>query len=428
MISVHRAICIVVWLVGCTAHSRSTERNRSLIVGGGIVQRGTFPAFSVSAGPKTCGGALIHKDMVLTAAHCQRQSVFSAGIRIGVWNRTDPDDGKLHVVEKELAHPGFNSFTNDNDVMLLKLSSPVELVQPVSVVETFDEPLEPSEQLSVFGMGARAEGGLLSPLLTQAVVHLLPDDCNGEYRGLFNASNMFCAGYDGKDSCQGDSGGPVISTSWTGAEVIVGIVSWGEGCARKGKPGVYTRVASFRTWINLMVCSYSDFPSSEFCGTNAGNQESAELEDNYLLRARLSISLDDCPSETSWELIEDGSGNEPDKVVLSGPSYLPDSNSIWDEFCLIRFGRNYSFYMKDSFGDGFHGSFNLSAVTLQGKELVLAQGSKLVFSKRISFSFSTPTQSSWRAEDHLLVDESSAAIARLAVFVLTTAVILLVCC
>ncbi|KAK1876246.1 Coagulation factor X [Dissostichus eleginoides] len=68
------------------------------------------------------------------------------------------------------------------------------------------------------------------------------------------STNMFCAGYDtiAKDSCQGDSGGPHV-TRYGNTYFITGIVSWGEGCARKGKYGVYTQVSKYIRWINIAM-------------------------------------------------------------------------------------------------------------------------------------------------------------------------------
>lgn len=75
------------------------------------------------------------------------------------------------------------------------------------------------------------------------------NECNEDYEGDITP-DMICAGVPegGKDSCQGDSGGPVVLNG-----NLVGIVSWGDGCARAGYPGVYTNVAYFLDWINQTV-------------------------------------------------------------------------------------------------------------------------------------------------------------------------------
>ena len=68
--------------------------------------------------------------------------------------------------------------------------------------------------------------------------------------GYLMRDNMICAGEAGKDSCSGDSGGPLVCPlGQEGAKVLAGVTSWGQGCGRPGKPGVYTEIAYFRDWI-----------------------------------------------------------------------------------------------------------------------------------------------------------------------------------
>jgi secreted trypsin-like serine protease len=98
----------------------------------------------------------------------------------------------------------------------------------------------------VLGWGRVAEGGPPSRYLMAATVPVVADaDCATAYT-RFSADSMVCAGYPqgGVDTCQGDSGGPMIA-----AGLLVGIASWGDGCARPGKPGVYTRVARYADLI-----------------------------------------------------------------------------------------------------------------------------------------------------------------------------------
>jgi secreted trypsin-like serine protease len=123
-----------------------------------------------------------------------------------------------------------------------------------------DKGLGPGTPLEITGWGATSEGGQSSRVLLKASVPYAPNDaCNAPavYNGAIR-QGMMCAGRPdgGVDSCQGDSGGPLVWRSPDGP-VLVGVVSWGEGCARKLRYGVYARVADYRGWIESVVAGKS---------------------------------------------------------------------------------------------------------------------------------------------------------------------------
>uniref|UniRef100_A0A8C9MF63 Vitamin K-dependent protein C n=1 Tax=Serinus canaria TaxID=9135 RepID=A0A8C9MF63_SERCA len=122
----------------------------------------------------------------------------------------------MHTVDKIFVHSKFIFETYDNDIALLKLKEPIR----------FSE--------------------YIIPVLE--VPYVNRNTCK-QSTNLAITENMFCAGYDTeqKDACQGDSGGPHV-TRYKDTYFVTGIVSWGEGCARKGKYGVYTKLSRFLGW------------------------------------------------------------------------------------------------------------------------------------------------------------------------------------
>ncbi|CAG7647062.1 unnamed protein product [Allacma fusca] len=209
-----------------------------------------------------CGGTLINSRYILTASHCvDGQSAKYLKVRLheeDLSTTTENTQSYLEIpVEEIIMHPEYNRRTIDNDVALLKLKKEVTLsqdsvFQPVCIPAS-DGPTFESYNATVAGWGATSAGGSQSTVLRKVDVPIMSNiDCNTKtnYGGKIT-DNMLCAGYletGGKDSCQGDSGGPLIVDN-DGHNTLVGVVSWGYGCARPKSPGVYARVARFGDWI-----------------------------------------------------------------------------------------------------------------------------------------------------------------------------------
>jgi secreted trypsin-like serine protease len=213
------------------------------VVGGTRAAQGEFPFMvRLSMG---CGGALYTQQIVLTAAHCVGASGPTTSITAtaGVVDLQDP--ARISVRSTQvLRAPGYNG--NGKDWALIKLASPINLpTLAIATNATFN-----TGTFTVAGWGAAREGGSQQRFLLKAQVPFISDaQCRasgGSYSGLIAAEEI-CAGLPngGVDTCQGDSGGPMFRRDNNNAWIQVGIVSWGEGCARPGKPGVYTEVSTF---------------------------------------------------------------------------------------------------------------------------------------------------------------------------------------
>ncbi|XP_019868245.2 trypsin-1 isoform X2 [Aethina tumida] len=235
----------------------SNQENR--IVGGQATGINRYPwvARIVYDGRFHCGASLLSSDYVLTAAHCVRKLKRSKiRIILGDHDQSTTTDvpAKMRAVAAIIRHRNFDSDSYNHDIALLKLRKPVEFTKNIKPVclPTLSEPA--GKTGTVVGWGRTAEGGMLPNIVQEVEVPILTlAQCRAmKYRASRITSYMLCAGKGSMDSCQGDSGGPLLVHNKDKFE-IVGIVSWGVGCARPGYPGVYTRVSKYLNWIKYNV-------------------------------------------------------------------------------------------------------------------------------------------------------------------------------
>ena len=209
-------------------------------------------------GGYSCGASLIDEQWAMTAAHCtQGTAASSMEVRVhrhSTWaGDNEHSCAETIQIAEKFEHPNFNGGTMQNDITLLRLSQPVGCVDSIPMPLLDDGSYSVANMpVTVAGWGVTSEGGSMPDVLHSVDLTLLTNaQCETYgYAGQI-ADSMICAIGDlegGEDSCQGDSGGPLF-VQQGGEDIIVGVVSWGYGCARKGVAGVYARVSSFQSWI-----------------------------------------------------------------------------------------------------------------------------------------------------------------------------------
>lgn len=254
------------------------------IIGGDKATEGRYP-YAVSLQDDIghfCGGSLIAKDVVLSAAHCmQMEGGYSAIIGRHTLNTTDGDEV---IVKTEIPHPSYDTGTTDNDFMILILDRPTALDVDLVTVSQDIAPVDIAATVMGWGDTHPADDihTLAEELMETEVFVISNEECdqsngtvgstdiNGTLAGGYQANyhnqiteSMMCARDNEEDSCQGDSGGPLVIRQSSG-DLQVGVVSWGVSCAHEDFPGVYARISAKYDWIRQNVCEGSSDPPAYF--------------------------------------------------------------------------------------------------------------------------------------------------------------------
>uniref|UniRef100_A0A665TYN0 Coagulation factor VII-like n=1 Tax=Echeneis naucrates TaxID=173247 RepID=A0A665TYN0_ECHNA len=231
------------------------------IVGGTVCPKGECPwqVLLLDRGKGFCGGVIFKPTWIITASHCMENTdtrflKVVAGTR-GPLSEDEGTEQRIQVSEI-IMHENYETHTADNDIALLRLVTPITYNRYTVPVCLPTRPLAERDLWAVHfhtvsGWGRRGENGPTSHILRRLKVPRIRTQQCVDESGVVLTKNMFCAGYiEGQqDSCKGDSGGPLV-TKYKKTTFLLGIVSWGKGCARPGNYGIYTRLSNYLDWIH----------------------------------------------------------------------------------------------------------------------------------------------------------------------------------
>ena len=197
---------------------------------------------------------------VITAAHCTHGQQAS-GLKVAVGDTTfalgNEASSFIVGVKTIKQHPDYNPSNTQNDISVLELDQALNLtafpnIKPICLPSqgaTFA-----NNDATVSGWGTLSSGGHLAAHLQEVDVIVFADGDCGKMDSHMT-SGMLCSGLKegGKDSCQGDSGGPLFTPDPenNNAETLIGVVSWGFGCAAEEQLGIYAEVSHFISLSSL---------------------------------------------------------------------------------------------------------------------------------------------------------------------------------
>ncbi|XP_033230319.1 trypsin 3A1-like isoform X3 [Belonocnema kinseyi] len=228
---------------------KNFSKSDSRIVGGVNANIADFPhQVSIQKfGSHICGGSIISKNWIITAAHCV-QSPLAKFYKIRSGSTFFDQGGTIHSISSIISHDKYDEKRVLNDIALIEVKTHFKLrkkLRRAIKLGNSRKKANPGTLAYVTGWGVTEEEGAVSKILQKVKVPIISGTKCASYFGPL-PKGQICAGYEegGRDSCQGDSGGPLSV-----GNLLVGIVSWGLGCAKPRLPGVYAEISYYRDWI-----------------------------------------------------------------------------------------------------------------------------------------------------------------------------------
>ncbi|XP_075975735.1 trypsin, alkaline A-like [Anticarsia gemmatalis] len=247
---------VLALLVLCVAAASAAEIG-DRIIGGSVTNIRNYPEMVVllfaanqANHRHDCGGSILNQRNVLTAAHCFDNNKLA----LGMWRlRTGSDfahsGGQVTNVQQIIRHPSYNRITFDSDVAIMRTTGTINFGTNAQAARIAGSNYNLGDNQVVWAAGwGRTEHGMASEQLRHVQIWTINQAvCRQRYGASAITDNMLCSGWldvGGRDQCSGDSGGPLYHN-----RVVVGVCSWGRGCADPRFPGVNVRVSRFTTWI-----------------------------------------------------------------------------------------------------------------------------------------------------------------------------------